>query len=55
MTKEHDAIVAAGAARQLARQLSGQRVSRALRVNRTAFGEQPLRFGDEHRVVVTEK
>ena len=52
---EDDAIVAARAARQLTRQLSGQRVPRALRVNRTAFGEQPLCFGHEHRVVMAEE
>ena len=52
---EDDAIVAAGAARQLARQLSGQRVSRALRVNRTAFDEQPLRFGHQRRMVMAEE
>ena len=52
---EDDAIVAAGAARQLTRQLSGQRVSRALRVNRTAFDEQPLCFSHERRVVMTKE
>ena len=52
---EDDAIVAAGAARQLTRQLSRQRVSRALRVNRTAFDEQPLCFGHERRVVMTKE
>ena len=52
---EDDPVVAARAARQLARQSAGQRVPRALRVNRTAFDEQPLGFGHQRRVVMAEQ
>ena len=52
---EDHPVVAARPARQLTRQLAGQRVSRALRVDRTAFDQQALRFGHQHGMVMAEQ
>jgi hypothetical protein len=54
VAKDHP-VVPARPARQLPRQLAGQGVSRALRVDRTAFGQQALRFRHQHGMVMAEQ
>ncbi len=50
-----DAIIATGTAVQFLRQPAGQRMTGALRVNRPAFEEQPLRLGHERRMMMAEQ